>query len=262
MPNYIYNFLDNQFSSTIKVDEKQKIGIAGFHMLAIVDQGFDKSSSIPFIPLENGSFASDHIIQNPTIINISGTVADIYKTPSPAQLAYMRAVAEIGNVSTYLPNRTRQQINAINSLVNDVTNQIRKIDEMINTGEQLFNLFNKKSASKGLTEQFIDLINALMDSDQLIQIELPYKVYENMAISNFSVRHPTELTSAIEFRITAFQVRYAATLVESSAKFYKKPSAAVSDQTTSADNKGVNKTQDVPVSAWYSTVNPIAKRAS
>lgn len=255
MPNYISNFVDSELSSAVKVNQKQKIGIAGFYMMAILDQGFAKSSSVPVVPLENGSYATDHIVQNPLQIRINGTVADIFETPSPAQIAYMRAVAEIGNVDRYLPNRTRQQIISINTLINDVSNQIRKIDDMINTGEQLFDLFSANSESKTLPEKFIDLIAALMDNDQIIQIELPYKVYKNMAITNLDVRHPTEYLDSIEFNITAVQFRFVQTLVEDSKKYYKKPSSAVKDQVASNNNKGINKTQSIEQSGISVIVN-------
>ena len=248
MPNVISNFLGSEVGSALKLDEKQQIGIAGFYMMAIVRQGYTKSSQIPFTPLENGSYATDHIIQMPLMIDIEGSVADIYEAPSPAQLAYMRALGEIGNVDRYLPARTRQQINAINSLLLDVTNQVNKIDDLINTGEQLFNLFSTNSSAKGLPEQFIDLINSLIDNDQIIQIELPYKVYDNMAISNFSINYPNEYSNALDFRMTAWQIRYANTIVQDASSYYKNPAPAVKDQIAPPDDKGINKTKDVPAS--------------
>ena len=192
------------------------------------------------------------------MLNFEGTGADIYETPSPLLLAYMRALGEIGNIDRYLPDYTRQQINSINNLLTDVTNQINKIDGLLNTGEQLFDLFSP-STSKGITEQFLDFMNAIMDNDQVIQIELPTMILDNMAISNFQVNYPHEYANGIEFRITAFQIRYANTIVENSTDFYKNPSNSVRDQITGADDKGINKTKDVPQSVLSSTKENLQK---
>jgi hypothetical protein len=252
MPNYISNFLSDELSSIAKLDEKQDIGIAGFNTLAIARQSYVKSSTVPIIPLENGSFAADHVIENPLVIEIEGTVNDIYYQKSPLEKAYIRALAEIGNIDRYLPDYTRQQILAVNSVITDASNVIRKVDDYINSGEQLYNLFFSNSAAKTIPEKFIDLVDALMDTNQAIKIELPYRVFDNMIITGFQVIAPQEYASALEFRLTAVQIRYTQTLFVDISKYYKNPSSAVSSQTTGEVEKGINKTQDVPISALSS----------
>ncbi len=173
MTNNLSNFVESELNNIFKLNEKQKIGIAGFYMMAIVRQSFVKTNSVPIIPLENGSYATDHIINNPLSIEIEGTVSNIYKDFGGVQEAYIKALGTVGNITRFLPSRTREQINKINEFIQDTQNLINKIDDYINVGQQIVNIFSANSQSKTLTQQFIDVINALMDSRQIIKIELP-----------------------------------------------------------------------------------------
>lgn len=261
MPNIVSNFLNDELEGIGKLSDKQFIGIAGFNLYAAVRQGYIRSSSIPFVPLESGSVVADHIIKNPLIIDIEGTVADILDRPTLLEKAYIRALSEIGNINRYLPNWTAQQILKINTIINDTQNTIDKIDDYINSGEQIYDYFNSNNSGKGTAEQFIDLMNGLHDTNQLIKVELPYKVYENMAIVNIQVVHPYEFTSGIEFRLTFMQIQFTQNLYADVSKYYKNPSESIQAQTSGENSKGINKTEDVPVSALYSLSRSLAPAA-
>jgi hypothetical protein len=254
MPNYISNFINDEFPQIFRLDDKQQIGIAGFYMMAVARQGYLKSTTVPVIPLENGSYAVDHIIQNPLVIEMEGSVADIWESPSLLQNTYVRALAEIGNVDQYLPDYTRQQINQINAFIQDGQNIIRQLDSYINSGAQLIDIFSVNSEAVGIVERFENLMNSLIDTDQVIPIQLRNKVYQNMTITNFQVVQPHEFETAIEFRVTAVQLRYAQTLFKAS-NLYNNPSASVANQTAKNDNRGINKSIEVPQSVFHSVLN-------
>jgi hypothetical protein len=256
MPNYLSNLLTNEFSSAVKNDEKQKIGIGGFTMLAIGRQGYMDTATAPWVVLEDGSNASDHVFQNPLFVQIEGVLSDVYLEPSALAEAYLKSIRAVGAVDRYLPNRTRQQINAINAILLDITNVVQAIDDVINTGEQIYNMFGDKSDSKSLSQKFIDFIGAV--KGQSIEIEFPYKVYKNMIIIDFSPNFTEKHENGYTFRLSAIQVNYAKTIVTDLSGLYKNPSNAVKDQVSPPDEKGINKTKDVDIKSLASELAPNA----
>lgn len=248
MANELASFLNDKIESISKLSSKQRIGIGGFNLFVPSRQGYAKSSTIPFVPIENGSSIADHVIKNPLVLEIDGTVADITLKETSLEKAYTRAIDVIGNINRYLPDWTKQQILAINEIITDAQNTINEVDDYINSGDQVFDYFTNGSTVKGISERFIDFIDALQDSNKMIKIEFPYRVYENMFIINFQVIRPDTYTDGFDFKLTAMQVQFAETFFADVSEFFENPSQAVVDQTTGEINKGVNKTEDVPVS--------------
>ena len=248
MPDYLSQFVEDELSNPLGVIDKKQVGIAGFNTMVVVRQGIMKSNSAAVIPLEDGSYAIDHIIQNPLALELEGSVCDVFHRRSPLKTAYIKTLAQVGEINNYLPDYTRQQILAINNVITNASNTVRKIDNYINSGEQLYAFFYSDSKARTIPEKFIEFISSLMDTKQVVQIEMPYKVYGNMAITSFQVIHPQEFDNAIEFKITAVQLQYAKTTYEDVSQYYKEPASAVKDQTSGKIDKGINKTETAPVS--------------
>ena len=187
-----------------------EVGIGGFTALVRVRDSYKLSAEVPTTPVENGSFVNDHIILKPITITIEGDVSDIHLRASPIIRGFQRLQAEIGNItSQYAPARTQAQLSKVSALVNDAVDAVRRLDALLDAGEQVLDLFgNKDTESKGLQEQFIDAMEALHFGKQAIAIDMPFRRHENMVIISFQ-SNTDNVTNVTTFSLEAQQLQYA-----------------------------------------------------
>jgi hypothetical protein len=256
MAGVISDFVDNQVSENFKLNQKQKIGIAGFYMMAVVDHAPLYSSTVSVIPLEDNSYTTDHVSQNPLFLEINGAVSDVFQMQTAPQNIYNRALAAIGAIDQYLPDYTRQQINKINQIVLETQDIINQLDSYLNSAEQLTNLFSAKTT---ITEQFFDVMESLQRTGQPVKVEIPYRIYSNMVISDFSPLFPSEYNDALRFRIVLTQMRFTKTIYTKVSNLYSNPAPAVKDQVTPQDDRGLNKLETVSPETASSILNNVLR---
>lgn len=229
---------------------EEEIGIGGFKLFARVNQSTQYKAQVPNFVLEDGSYANDHIINDPLVLSINGEVGGTFfqklQSYIPEFLTNSQQNA-ISNVSVYLPSRTTSQLSRINSLRSDANSYLSQLNRMASVGTELFNVFNGTSAQKEKDnqEQFIAFLESVYYSKQLIDIEMPYKKHTNMALTDLSIeRNNTE--NSIKFTASFKKVQFAQIVYTSASKYFKKPSStsATNKKTESAKDKGSQKPAD------------------
>lgn len=247
----IFDYLNQKLPSTKKNDDKQEIGIGNFNAFVKIRQGFTKSNQVTNIPLEDGSMASDHINVNPLTLSIEGEVSEVHLKSEASITAYNRGLISIGSVTKYAPARTSSQVQKINELILQGVDILRKIDDVTADVVQVYDQFGNKDSSKDSQEQFIDELDKLMDGKQLIKIEMPYRVFDSMAITELQINRDNTTNQALKFKLTAQQVRFAKTIYTDTSALYKNPaSGSISDKTKGLKDKGINKQKDSNVSLF------------
>lgn len=199
----ISDYLDRQ----IQKAPQEEIGIGGFTALVRVRESYNLSSQAPSTPVEDGSVVNDHIILDPLTISIDGDVSDVHLRESPAIRAIRRTEAEIGNItSQYAPARTQTQLSQIAALANDALDATRRIDALLDAGEQIGSLFgNQDAETTSNRSRFLDHMEALRNGKQLISIDMPYRRIDRMVITSLTVRYDNE-TDSTSFTLEAKQV--------------------------------------------------------
>ena len=229
---------------------EEVIGIGGFKLFAMVNQSTQYKAQVPNFVLEDGSYANDHIINDPLVLSINGEVGGKFfqklQSYIPEFLTNSQQNA-ISNVSVYLPSRTTSQLSMINSLRSDANSYLSQLNRMASVGTELFNVFNGTSAQKEKDnqEQFISFLESVYYSKQLIDIEMPYKKHTTMAMTDLSIeRNNTE--NSIKFTASFKKVQFAQIVYTSASKYFKKPSSAsaTNKKTESAKDKGSQKPAD------------------
>ena len=197
-------------TSTPKATPDQEIGVGGFTAMVRVRETYKLSAEVPVSPVENGSFANDHIILKPLTLTIEGSVSDVIRRASPPIRQLVRLEAEIGNItSQYAPARTVAQLSRVAALVNDVTDAVRAIDNRAATGAQAAAFFgNQDSDSKTPQEQFLDVIEAYHFARSLIAIDMPFRRHGNMVVTAFT-KSTDNQTDETTFSIEAQQLQFA-----------------------------------------------------
>ncbi|MEF6511331.1 hypothetical protein U9317_04115 [Escherichia coli] len=171
-------------------DTVKKVGIGGFSMFARVSDATEYPSQVPVDVLEDGSNASDDIINGPLTIKISGVVADIFVDAKPnSSFSLMPDYSKYGEMLEYIPAKTQQQLQKMNEIADRAEQAILKAKRLADKGADLFGLVGNPSTggAKGIREQFLDFIEGVYYGKQLISVEVDYRTHENMALSGLTI---------------------------------------------------------------------------
>jgi hypothetical protein len=237
--------IENILNKSTVSGRLQEIGIGGFTAYVAIEKGKQRRATAPVNYLEDGSNASDHIIINPNVINISGVVSDLYIKQTNFNNILTQANATLGLIPIYANGLTEYQQNVANDLINNVANRVSYINSSVALGNQVLNYFgNKDTSNGGIKQQFIDSMNALFDGKQLIDIDLGYEICKSMYISEFTTSQNNQ-TDDIRFKITAMEVRTAETIYIDAQTYFKAPAKSVASQVADKANKGVQEGEKV-----------------
>ena len=206
MAGMLQSYLDRQ----IEPAQDKEIGIGNFTALVRVSESYKLTADAPATPVEDGSFVNDHIVLKPLVLHIEGEVSDVHLVPSPIARGFQRIQAEVGNVvSQYAPARTQAQLSRVNALANDAADAVRKIDNLLDTGEQILNMFgNNDDEAKTVQEQFLDAMESLYYGKQVIAIDMPFRRHDNMVLTLVDIAYDNAV-GATTFTIEALQIKFA-----------------------------------------------------
>lgn len=235
--------IDDFFSRSRPDPQDQEVGIGGFTAMVRIRESYNLSSEVPTTPVEDGSFVNDHIILKPLVLRIEGDVSNVFIRQSPGAREFLRAQAEIGNLSgQFAPERTQSQASKVATLRSDLDSAKRAAGSVIDAGTQAIDYFgNRDTSSKGLQEQFIEAMEALHFGRQVIAIDMPYRRHEGMVITSFEAVTNNEEDST-GFTITAQKIQLAELQFVSVAR----PAAGVGGQLDPQADKGAQEGEDVP----------------
>lgn len=202
--------VEDYLNRKLQSPPSQEVGIGGFVSIARVSEQYTLTAEAPEAPVEDGSFANDHIILKPLTLSIEGSVADVFLRGSVIVDSFRRVQAEIGNVtSQYAPARTQAQLSRVSALVNDAADIIRATDAALAAGEQVLDFFgNQDAQTKSIREQFIDAMESLHFGRQLIAIDMPFRRHSNMVIVSIQFNTDNQ-TAETTFTLEAQQMQFA-----------------------------------------------------
>ena len=221
-------------------DTVKKVGIGGFSMFARVSDSTDYPSQVPVDVLEDGSNASDDIINGPVTVRISGVVSDVYADAKPnSSFGLLPDYSKYGEVLEYIPAKTQQQLQRINEIADRAEQQILKAKRLADKGADLFGLVGSPAAgaSKGIREQFLDFIEGIYYGKQLITVEVNYRTHENMALNGLTISTDNQ-TEETKFEATFSKVSFTRLTTTPIELHFKSPSAAAKSKTAGVANKG------------------------
>ncbi|MFU0912944.1 phage baseplate protein [Kluyvera intermedia] len=227
--------------STVK-----KVGIGGYSMFARVNDSTDYPSQVPVDVLEDGSNASDDIINGPITIKISGVVADVYVDAKPnAALSLLPDYSRYGEVLEYIPAKTQQQLQKINEIADRAEQKILEAKRLADKGAELFGLVGNPVAggAKGIREQFLDFIEAIYYGKQLISVEVDYRTHENMALSGLTISTDNQ-TQDTKFEASFTKINFTKLTTTAIEQQFKSPSPAAKSKTAGVANKGTQTPAD------------------
>lgn len=230
----IREYIDAQFVN----DDKQKINIGGFSMFAFMGAVTTKKTGIPKSVLEDKSVISDNLNNEPVTFTVSGNVSDIFTEPSPALEALSGLQSELGNITQYLPERTRSQLTKINGISADLQSGIDRADFLIDSGHQagrFLGLVGEAEEKRGWIKTFLDTMEAIRLSKSLTNVTLTHETYPNVGVASIvTTEKPTD--KSVDFQIVFEQVN---SVVLELVEVTRVPAAPKPTSKTGGDTKGI-----------------------
>lgn len=227
-------------------DSVKKVGIGGYSMFARVRDSTEYPAQVPVDVLEDGSNASDDIINGPITIKISGVVADVYVDAKPnSSFSLMPDYSKYGEVVEYIPSKTQQQLQRMNEIADRAEQKILETKRLVDKGADLFGLVGNPVAggAKSIREQFLDFIEAVYFGKQLISVEVDYRTHENMALSGLVISTDNQ-TMETKFEANFTKVSFSQLTTAPIEQYFKSPSAAAKSKTAGVANKGAQTPAD------------------
>lgn len=227
-------------------DSVKKVGIGGYSMFARVRDSTEYPAQVPVDVLEDGSNASDDIINGPITIKISGVVADVYVDAKPnSSFSLMPDYSKYGEVVEYIPSKTQQQLQRMNEIADRAEQKILETKRLVDKGADLFGLVGNPVAggAKSIREQFLDFIEAVYFGKQLISVEVDYRTHENMALSGLVISTDNQ-TMETKFEANFTKVNFSQLTTAPIEQYFKSPSAAAKSKTAGVANKGAQTPAD------------------
>jgi len=224
--------------------DRVPVGIGGFTLFARVSDSFKLESEVPSTTVESGNEQHDHIILKPLTLTITGSVADIMLLANPAIAAIQSAQAEASNVaSQYAGPQTQAQLQQLSALANQAADAVRALDNLLDTGTQLLELFGDQDESKTIQQRFLSHMETLHYSLALIDIEMPHVTRHNMRVTMFEASTDNG-TDTTEFTIEAQEFLTS----ELKTTVVAAPSTALGGQTDAPVDQGTQAGEPAPTS--------------
>lgn len=166
--------------------------------------------------IENNTSIQDHIAHSPITISMRGLIGEIvYKPP-------MKAINEIiGKINTpFIQNygitisNKLSPIAALLPPVSNVTqvarNAVQYVEASYRRYEKIIKSFGQGGYRQTRLEEVYDKLKIMRDYNDLLIVETPYQVFDNMVIQSLTLRQGN-VNYASDIEITLKQINYAST---------------------------------------------------
>lgn len=228
------SFVRGISKSLNNTQSEEEVGIGGYRLFARVSDSVSYKNTVPTDTLEDGSNASDDIINEPITISIEGVVGDLLVEPLQSPAVISKDFSSVGEITALLPSKSQQQIQRISQIddqIRDVQLQAERAERVGGKAYEFFN--NSANTAKGQQEKFIDYIEAVNFSRNPIEVSVNFRNYQNMAITSLDIRRDNQVGDT-SFSITFQQVEFT-TLVYTAVS---SPAASLLGKVSDAANKG------------------------
>jgi hypothetical protein len=214
---------------------KERVGIGGFTLFALVSDTATRTAQVPSKVLEDGRIASDHIINEPRRITISGVVSDVFVDPAPVTTPERSTLGDsIGDFATFFTDRLEEE-----------ALRMARIDELYREvqAERRRDLFSDTEGieTKPVRQQFLDFVQGIYRDKALISVDTVDGILDDMAITSTSLVRDN-VTKSVSFNLELVQVLTVTTEAVGIEAFYKAPAKTPRQQVSPVVDGGA---QDV-----------------
>jgi len=184
-------------------------GVAGFVFDIVGREEANLTSDITDHYIEDNTAIEDHIALRPIVFSLRGFVGELNNVLPAALIQLYSAARAIDLVEGFSPVfatqpretyvAIEQAAVALNNSVGDASNQ--------------FGVFQNASTTATKQQAAYNYFENLWATRQIVSVETPYGIFENMAIDSVRALQPDETLTVSDFAVTLKQIRVVQSIV-------------------------------------------------
>lgn len=206
LPSDAKEYLDEKSQAILMVSGRK--GISGWVFDIPTGETLTSKTSISKHYTENGSVISDHAINEPDEITLSGLVGElVFRKPQGNEGALNEFTSRLGAVNAYLGPFTQgatQKAALIASQAAYVANQAKAIAKRAGN---VVDFFKGEEATLTLQQKAYFELMALQKTHQLVWVLSPWNIHYNMLISQVTARQDETTNDYTDFSVTLQECR-------------------------------------------------------
>ena len=236
------NYIDNLANKAI-VKPKFAKGIGGFVFDYNGQEDVTWAADITDHYVENNTPVQDHIAIKPLKVVLRGFIAELVLQKPQGLIGALDTIQNrLTAVPAYLGRYTPGAIQDAQKFITKATNTVNKIDQAIGRIKNIVGFFTAPGETKQ-TKAFNTLL-ALANTRQVMVVETPYKVIDNMAIENVTFIQDDNTRELTDISVTLKEMRFVDLKTTTDINANRR-----TQMSQTSTDKG--KTSGTPVSAAY-----------
>lgn len=203
------SYIDAKSGAIVAVAGQE--GISGWIFDIPTGESISLSSDITDHYTENGSFISDHIVNKPIEITLSGLIGELkYEFPqSGIEQNISEVTNALGIVPAYLGPLTPGATQKVTGLLQTASYAVSQFEALKKRVENLKSLADGADATETLQQKAFAEIRAMRDSKQIVSVQTPWAFFPSMAIQSITARQDEGSTDITDFSVTLKELRFA-----------------------------------------------------
>ena len=184
-------------------------GINGWMFDIPTGEDFEGKTSISKHYTESGAVISDHAVNEPDQLTLSGLVGElVFRKPQGIESELKAAASRLGAVNAYLGPFTQgatQKAALIASQAAYVANQAKAIAKRVGN---IVDFFNGEEPTLTLQQKAYFQLEALRKTHQVVWVLSPWNIHYNMLIASVSARQDEQSNDYTDFSVTLQEMRF------------------------------------------------------
>ena len=203
------NLVDNVINQFIVRPQggRPVIGAGGFVFDIIEDEEISIDSDITDHYVEANSAIQDHIALRAERFTLRGYVGELTDIFSNTAINTLLSITSLSSIGGFMPEFAAQAAN-VYTKISDVAS---KVGTVLNQAQNLFDLVQQKSTFSTKQQQAFQAFYSYWSTKQLLTVETPFVIFENMAIESIRSRQRGDTRDRSDFSITFKKMRFAST---------------------------------------------------
>lgn len=161
---------------------------------------------------EDNTVINDHVALRPLRMNLRGFIGElVFQQPQGVIGALNLIQNKLTTIPAYIGNYTPQMIGKVQNVITQATNVVNTVDQSISRVKNIVGLFGKSTPAITKQEKAYLTLQSLYFTKQIVLVETPYGVFNNMIIDSLVFVQPEDTKSWSDISVTLKQVNFVRT---------------------------------------------------
>jgi hypothetical protein len=205
--NDTQGYLNNTVATLVTPNNMQ--GIAGWLFDVKKTDQLDLDSDITDHYMEDNSFVNDHVVIKPIIIQQSGFIGELKALkPSGSDQAFEFLKSDLQALDSFAGEYTGQTLQKMQDVISQAQSYTNAVNQTISQTKNIVKQFDGISGNNTEQENAYKKLSSLFKSANLVTVQTPWGIIENMKIQKVSLSQPEDSVDYSDISLTLKEMRF------------------------------------------------------